>query len=318
LKTNYPGVLKLLLNAPNARESHQIMYGHYEKPADWSDKTYTSEPDRLDYTAQAFALPQAPAWLPQYDPQMGYAQYYQELLDGITPAPSPANGPGFGSAFGPEPSYPGQIDGTQSTNTLRGSAYDPHWDVNTPEGWTRINEPWKPELQPGGKWYYPEAGGVTNFGMGAQDFSGGVEPAGFGDFGMAPIGGVNPHWDVNTPEGWTRINEPWKPELQPGGIWYVTDDQLWGAPEGWGGGGGGGDGAFSPGDSGDAITNQHHEYMNAARAAAAKEAQYQAGVQAQRASTDASIAQNYATSNSYNPQYNGQQAFDDNQSRMGY
>jgi hypothetical protein len=140
---------------------------------------------------------------------------------------------------------PGIISGEQSTNTLQGGA-QPVTNfgmgappAGVPAGWYQA---------PGGQWYDPTdpqyahmagkalpppggGGGVTNLGMGAQNVSGGVEPAGFSDFGMGATTG-NPHWDVNTPEGWTRINEPWKPELQPGGKWYVPADELWGAPEG--------------------------------------------------------------------------------------
>jgi hypothetical protein len=224
------------------------------------------------------------------------AGYGQEEGYGV----SPALGPSFSAVFGPEARYPGQIDGEQSTDTLRGKGgdntglglvynpatggYEPgsnptsaqpeapgsDWQTNpeiisgqqstnvlqggtqpvtnfgmgappagVPAGWYQA---------PGGQWYDPTdpqyahlagkalppqggGGGVTNLGMGAQNVSGGVEPAGFSDFGMGATTG-NPHWDVNTPEGWTRINEPWKPELQPGGIWYVPADELWGAPEG--------------------------------------------------------------------------------------
>jgi hypothetical protein len=315
----YRSVLNDLLKTENARTANSVVYENYETPQDVLDETYKSRREREDYTMQAHAMAYGPGtpqagWIPEYVPDAGYGALSDTFLGGPIPDVSPVNGPGFGSVYGPEASYPGQIDGTQSTNVLRGGD-QPVTNfgmgappAGIPAGWYQA---------PGGSWYdptnpqyahlagtalppmYGSGGGATNFGMGAQDVSGGVEPAGFGDFGMEPIGG-NPRWDVNTPEGWTRINEPWKPELQPGGIWYATDDELWGAPEGWEGGG-------------DWATQQGHtDYMNAARAAKAKEAQYQAGVQAQRAETDASIAQNYATSNSYNPQYNQQGAFNQN------
>jgi hypothetical protein len=168
---------------------------------------------------------------------------YNPATGGYEPGPSPTlvqpEAPGSDWQTNPD-----IISGQQSSNTLQGGAVTNFGmgapPAGVPAGWYQA---------PGGQWYDPtdpqyahlagtqlppmqgSGGGVTNLGMGAQNVSSGVEPAGFGDFGMGATTG-NPHWDVNTPEGWTRINEPWKPELYPGGKWYVPAGELWGAPGG--------------------------------------------------------------------------------------
>lgn len=91
-------------------------------------------------------------------------------------------------------------------------------------------------------------------------------------------------------------------------IWggYVqAEDGSWVTPAEGGG--------YDAGDMGDAATTQGHtDYMNAARAAAAKEAEYQSRVRAEREAIDASIAWAAAQANSWNPQYNGQVNFNNN------
>lgn len=186
-----------------------------------------------------------------------------------------------------------------------------------PGGWTnpeeqnlRINDPGNTALQLGGKYYRQ------------------IDPGGIAQFGLNTSTGMlnDPGW-TNPEEMFLRNYDADNSAFNLGGPYYrepsgyVPASTLNGfstsgvsspgyqttmpaAAEQVGG--------FSPGDMGDAITNQQTEYMNAARAAAAQEAAYQQRVQSERAAVDASIAANAAQSNAGNPQYNLQNNFNQN------
>jgi hypothetical protein len=205
-----------------------------------------------------------------------------------TPAPESVNNPN--TVAGPYPYGQGMDFGLP--------------DISTPRGWLQTYYPNHTDLQPGGKYSMdfgktdiaPNRLPNLNYNTDTSTEKGWLQTY-YPNHPDLQSGGKYASYDTSTEKGWLQTYFPHHADLQPGGKYgEVTDGLL--------------AGGYDPGDMGDAATTQGHtDYMNAVRAAAAKEAAYQDRVRAEREAVDASIAANAATNNARNPMYDQQANF---------